>query len=276
MHLVSTHVFPVKSLQGFSLDSVRIDHRGLVGDRRFLVVSESSGEFLTQRASPAMTQVTCLSEPDGSLTLRDRSGRTCSIHLPSAVAPTRSVRIWRDQVNATDCGESAAAFLSACLQTAVRLVHASPGYERPFTPPSPNSFTRPDTLGFADAFPVLITSEASLDVLNERLLERGISPATMDRFRPNLVLRDCPAFAEESLGRFRIGSVTFEAAGPCGRCSVITTDQASGERTPEILSTLAEFRRDPRKPQQVNFGIHAVVISEPGSCSVGDPVICLD
>ena len=276
MHLAATHVFPVKSLQGFSLDRVRVDHRGLAGDRRFLVVTASSGEFLTQRAAPAMTQITCQIAPDGSLTLRHSSGKSCAVTRPPADSPSRSVRIWRDQVIATDCGEAAAAFLSACLQTEVRLVHAGSGYQRPFTPPSPTSFTTPDTLGFADAFPILLTSEASLDALNERLLQRGISPAAMDRFRPNLVLRDCPAFAEASLRRFRIGSVTFEAAGPCGRCSIITTDQATGERTPEILSTLAEFRGDPRKPQQVNFGVHAVVISEAGTCSVGDPVIRLD
>lgn len=276
MHLAATHVFPVKSLQGFSLDRVHIDHQGLAGDRRFLVVAASSGEFLTQRAAPAMTQITCHIAPDGSLTLRHASGESCCVALPLAASRSRVVRVWRDQVNATDCGESAAAFLSACLQTAVRLVHAGSDYQRPFTPPSPTPFTRPDTLGFADAFPILVTSEASLDALNERLLQRGISPATMDRFRPNLVLRGGAAFGEESLGRFRIGSVTFEAAGPCGRCSVITTDQATGERTPEILATLAEFRGDPRKSQQVNFGIHAVVISEPGTCAVGDPVIRLE
>jgi hypothetical protein len=276
MHLASTHVFPVKSLQGFSLDSVLIDHRGLAGDRRFLVVSESSGEFLTQRASPAMTQVTCLSEPDGSLTLRHRSGRSCSVHLPPTAAPTRSVRIWRDQVLATDCGDAVASFLSECLQAGVRLVHAGRAYQRPFTPPDRTTITAPDTLGFADAFPILVTSEGSLDALNDRLIQRGISPASMDRFRPNLVLRGCPAFAEEALGCFRIGRVTFQSAGPCGRCSIITTDQVTGDRTPEILSTLAEFRGDPHKPQQVNFGIHAVVISEPGTCSVGDPVIRLD
>jgi uncharacterized protein YcbX len=98
----------------------------------------------------------------------------------------------------------------------------------------------------------------------------------MDRFRPSLVLRDCPPFAEDSLQRFRIGNVTFHSAGPCARCTVITTDQVTGERQPEVLTTLADFRRDPRQPAKVNFGIYAVITSPPGLCSVGDPLVPID
>jgi uncharacterized protein YcbX len=98
----------------------------------------------------------------------------------------------------------------------------------------------------------------------------------MDRFRPSLVLRGAPPFAEDSLQRFRIGDVTFHSAGPCARCTVITTDQATGERHPEVLTTLAEFRRDSHQPTQVNFGLYAVITSSAGLCSVGDSLIPID
>lgn len=276
MHLAAAHVFPVKSLLGFSAASIGVDHRGLAGDRRFLVVFASSGEFLTQRAFPAMTQLTARLTPEGSVNLQHVAGSSCAVPLPPVSAPTRQVRIWRDAVVGTDCGDLAAAFLSSHLQAEVRLVHAGRDYQRPFPHGGGDHSSAPDTLGFADAAPVLVTSEASLDALNERLTQRGLSPVTMDRFRPNLVLRNCPAFAEDALTGFRIGGVSFRSAGPCARCAIITTDQATGERTPEILSTLAEFRRDARQPSHVNFGIHAVVTSAAGLCSVGDAVIRFD
>jgi len=275
MHLAAAHVFPVKSLLGFSAASIPVDHRGLAGDRRFLVVSASSGEFLTQRSFPAMTQLTSRFTARGSLSLHHVSGSACEVPLPPGSAPTRRVRVWRDEVIGADCGDPAAAFLSAHLHAEVRLVHAGRDYQRPFAGGGDQP-SAPDTLGFADAAPILLASEASLDALNERLTPRGLSPVTMDRFRPNLILRDCPAFAEDSLHRFRIGGVSFRSIGPCARCVVITTDQATGERTPEILSTLAEFRRDPHTPSHVNFGIHAVATSDPGICSVGDAVVRLD
>jgi uncharacterized protein YcbX len=276
MLLTALHVFPVKSLQGFSAPSIRVDHRGLAGDRRFLVIDAASGEFLTQRAVPAMTQLTCRLEGEGTLVLHHASGHSVSVAVPSASAPRRTVRIWRDLVTATDAGDEAAAFLSSFLDAKVRLVHAGEGYHRTLVPPLGSPDAGHDALGFVDAAPVLITSEASLDALNERLLLRGAPPVPMDRFRPSLVLRDCPPFAEDSLQRFRIGNVTFHSAGPCARCTVITTDQVTGERQPEVLTTLADFRRDPRQPAKVNFGIYAVITSPSALCSVGDPLVPID
>ena len=49
---------------------------------------------------------------------------------------------------------------------------------------------------FPDGCPILITSEASLENLNEQFREEELS---MDRFRPNIVLSECEAFAEVTL-----------------------------------------------------------------------------
>ena len=43
-----------------------------------------------------------------------------------------------------------------------------------------------DRVGFADGFPLLIISQASLDMLNERLPR----PVGIERFRPNIVVDD--------------------------------------------------------------------------------------
>lgn len=94
----------------------------------------------------------------------------------------------------------------------------------------------------------------------------------MNRFRPNLVVTGCPAFAEDQWPRFRIGEVAFRAAGPCGRCVVTTTDQETGERGVEPLRTLATYRRDPQDPSDVNFGQNVIHETKRGWLRVGDPV----
>ncbi len=113
------------------------------------------------------------------------------------------------------------------------------------------------------------TVKASLDELNTRL---GGTPLPMDRFRPNLVVAGCPPFAEDTWPRFRIGDVTFRSGGPCARCIMITTDQATAERGKEPLRTLATYRRDAIDPTDVNFGQNLIHETKSGRIHVGDAV----
>jgi uncharacterized protein YcbX len=94
----------------------------------------------------------------------------------------------------------------------------------------------------------------------------------MNRFRPNLVIAGCPAFAEDGWARFCLGPVTFRSAGPSARCVVTTTDQLTGERGREPLRTLATFRRDTTVPTDVNFGVNVINESKSGVVRVGDRV----
>jgi uncharacterized protein YcbX len=57
-------------------------------------------------------------------------------------------------------------------------------------------------------------------------------------------------------------------AKPCGRCTIITTDQRTGERGVEPLRTLATFRQ---QGQKVNFAQNCVP-DAPGTLAVGDEV----
>jgi len=120
-------------------------------------------------------------------------------------------------------------------------------------------------VGFADAFPFLIISEASLADLNRRL----DTPLPMNRFRPNLVIAGVEPFGEDRLRAFAIGGMTFSAVKPCDRCVVTTTDQVTGERGVEPLRTLATFRRSNGK---VLFGQN-VIHTGTGRLRVGDPLL---
>jgi uncharacterized protein YcbX len=129
-----------------------------------------------------------------------------------------------------------------------------------------------DVVSFADGYPFLITSEASLADLNDRLLGSGEETIPMNRFRPNLVISGCPAFAEDMWPRLKIGAVVFRAGGPCGRCIVTTTDQLTAERGKEPLRTLASYRRDATDPADVNFGQNLIHETKSGTLRIDDAV----
>ncbi len=269
MHLSGLFIYPVKGLRGLALPAAEVDALGLVGDRRFLVVDEAGG-FLTQRTLPRMTLISTALEA-GQLTLSaDRAGTVGVACAPDPTAPLCAVSVWKSEgLQAEDCGEEAARFLSDFLAVRCRLVRIGPAFRRPVL----KSAARPgDVFHFGDGAPLLAASEASLAALNERIVAKNEKPVPMNRFRPNLVIASGSAFAEDGWGRFRIGSVTFRSAGPSARCLVTTTDQLTGERTKEPLRTLATFRRDAIDPTNVNFGLNVIHESKTGTLQVGDHV----
>ena len=70
LQLSSIYRFPLKSGNGESLSQVRLDKLGVEGDRRWMLVDEASGRFLTQRADPQMSQLSALWNATGGLTLK--------------------------------------------------------------------------------------------------------------------------------------------------------------------------------------------------------------
>ncbi|HXN35445.1 MAG TPA: MOSC N-terminal beta barrel domain-containing protein [Opitutaceae bacterium] len=273
MHVTGLHIHPVKSLRGLAVEAAGVDALGLAGDRRFLVV-EPDGTFMTQRGVPRMARVGAFL--DGSLlTLRAEGFGEIRVRRdPDPGAPEAVVRIWKSEgLRAEDCGEAPASWLSSALATPCRLVRIGAQFNRPVRADYANPG---DAMAFADAFPLLVISEASLGDLNRRMAEAGGAAVPMNRFRPNLVVAGCEAFAEDGLGRFRIGNVVFRAAKPCIRCIVPTTDQLTGERGVEPMRTLALYRRDPHDPAQILFGYNLVNETKTGVIRVGDTVEILN
>jgi uncharacterized protein YcbX len=269
MHLSELFLYPVKGLRGLAVNTAELDALGFVGDRRFLIVDET-GRFLTQRTLPRMALVSTALDA-GSLTLSAEGAGGLRVPLaPDPAAPVRTVAIWKSEgLQAEDCGDATADFLSGFLATRCRLVRIGPAFRRPVL----KAAARPgDLFHFGDGAPVLAISAASLARLNDRLVAQGEDAVPMSRFRPNLVLTGCAAFAEDTWPRFRLGPAVFRAAGPSARCIVITTDQLTGERGSEPLRTLATFRRDAIEPTNVNFGQNLINETKAGTVRVGDPV----
>lgn len=270
MHVSGLFIYPVKSLRGVSVTSVEMDPLGIAGDRRFMVVDEN-GRFLTQRALPRMALIATEITRD-TLSLSAAGHGTISVsRYNELTSPVLDVSVWSSMgLRAEDCGDTVAEWLSAFLGIECRLVRAGSQFHRPV---AESDISLSDALvGFADAYPVLMVGEASLADLNDRLMGRGAEPVPMDRFRPNIVVADCDAFAEDTWPHIRVGEVSLRAGGPCARCVVTTTDQLTAQRGKEPLRTLATYRRDAAEPTNINFGQNLVHETKSGTIIVGAPV----
>ena len=263
------YLYPVKSLRGYAVSTAEFDDWGFAGDRRFMIVHEADGLFITQRTHPRLALIEAVLTAE-ALTL-SATGHG-SVTVPSkASSGLRRVTVWKSTVTADDCGDDPAEWLSDFLGLPLRLVRMGGTFQRPIVKPTAQPG---DVVSFADGYPFLAISEASLAHLNDRIQENQGEPVPMNRFRPNLVVADCAAFAEDDWSRIRIGRAVFRNGGPCARCIVTTTDQFTGKRMgKEPLKTLATFRRDPADPTDVNFGVNLIHESKQGTICVGDIVV---
>ena len=255
--LSSLIYYPIKACRGFEVDSSHIERMGLEHDRRMMVVT-LDGEFLTQREYPRLALVSPRLEA-GTLTLSAPGFDPIQLGIQTSGTPW-PVNIWKsDGVHAIDQGDESASWFSDWLGTFVRLVHIADGYMRRLN--EKYVVSADDHTGFADGYPILLASEESLQDLNTHLE----SPVPMNRFRPNIVLKGCGAFAEDTWKRNRIGDVELAVVKPCARCIVTTIDKETLEQSKEPLKTLGKYRKH---ELGAIFGQNAIPLNE-GRLSVG-------
>jgi uncharacterized protein YcbX len=264
-------VYPVKGMRGIELDCARLTPTGLDRDRAFMVVRRD-GRFVTQRDCPRLALIVTALDGDGVTLSREGLG---AIRVPFDREDGDRVRtrVWKDPCETVDQGAAVSRWLSAALESAepLRLVAMAPGFRRPQG--------KADLLGagahtlFADAAPFLVAGAESLAALNRELAARGFDAVPMNRFRPNIVVRGLPAFAEHRAGRWRAEGWALRLCHPCERCIVTTIDQATALRHPERepYRTLADINPVPGSDTAPAFGQNAVLVeSTRGEISVGD------
>lgn len=259
IRVVELYVYPVKACGGMRVSSAKVVERGFFGDRRWLIV-DAGGKFVTQRTEPRLALVRAELAGDE---LRLTAPGAGAVRLPAAhdEGARREVQVW-DYVGAAVAHPVGSAWISAFLGAPHALVYMPDDVRRPVNPDR----ARPtDIVGFADAYPVLLISEASLAALNARLAE----PITMRRFRPNIVVSGCEPFAEDTWATLTIGALGFRGVKRCDRCVVTTVDPDTAQTGVEPLRTLATFRRWDGK---VWFGMN-LIHDGPGTLSVGDALI---
>ncbi|WP_079038553.1 MOSC domain-containing protein [Streptomyces sp. NBRC 110028] len=256
--------YPVKGCAGMSAHTAVLTPAGLAHDRGFMVISEE-GVFRSQRRHPRLALIRPGIGADGQrLTLRAPDADPVVIGV-DASGPLRAVELFGAPFRGVDQGDAAAAWLSGVLGTPSRLVRVPDDHERV------TDGRTPGTSGYADSCAVHVLSRATLDLLNERLNERGAPPLPMNRFRPNIVVDGWNTpHTEDRAHRITIGDTELGYAKLAIRCAVTMVDQRSGAKAgPEPLRTLATYRR--AAEGGVAFGTKYAVL-RPGRLSVGDEV----
>jgi uncharacterized protein len=223
------------------------------------MVVDTNGRLVTQRELFQLALVDTAIEGDR---LRVSAPGQPELDLPVAheSGAARTVEVWQDRA----CGVVHALgseWFSSYLEGAYELVYMPDSHRRQVNPSRANLG---DIVSFADGYPFLLISEASLADLNSRLE----TPLVMERFRPNIVISNTAPFAEDEYSHVRIGEVSFRGVKRCERCVITTIDPLTGERGREPLRTLAKYRLD---DQKVWFGMN-LIHDGTGVLRVGDAV----
>jgi hypothetical protein len=249
--------YPIKGCAAVSVRACELDDYGLAADRRWLFL-DNTGHFHSQRATPKMALIRPRSRGDelwleaagvGALAVQRSEGKRVE------------VEIWGGKAIGIDQGEAAADWFEAYIDRPGRLLRLADDGARAVEPEhaAKETFT-----GFADGYPLLIVSDASVEDLDSRL-DEGVS---LLNFRPNIVIAGCSPHDEDSWRTLRIGELVIDLVKPCARCAVVDVEPATGERRGDVLSKLATYRRHGGK---VWFGVNAIHRGQ-GRVQVGDKV----
>ncbi|MCW4148663.1 MOSC N-terminal beta barrel domain-containing protein [Halomonas janggokensis] len=267
MKIVQLNVYPVKSLQGITLEQTRLHAHGLAWDRRWMLVDPRQ-RFVTQRQLPALATIG-VALTDEHLVLSHPDVEPLSVPLAEPEGKLRLVSVWNDHCKALPEGPEVTHWLEAALGEQAKgmsLVR----FATEFTRAVEEDFLDGGAAHtyFSDGYPFLLTTTGSLDALNNALTAGGQAPVPMSRFRPNVVIEcDLPwaedrwATLSESTGTFQ-----FTLRKPCQRCKITTIDQqtAAVPEPGEPLKTLLSLNTQPDL-KGAHFGQNATLTGGDGA-----------
>ncbi|CAG7999219.1 unnamed protein product [Penicillium olsonii] len=268
--ITSLRIYPIKSCRGLEVTQTLLKSHGLDLDRRWMLVDTSKNNFLTIRQIPNMTRIGTALSPDGheliiTVPKADISEKESfhTIRIPSHPTPDwlaentsiDQVHIWDIDTDGYRYSEAINAHFSEFLGRSVALVYKGPMPRVLKGNGDPSILGRVQTTGFPDVHPVLIASESSLSELNQRLENKGVDPITVERFRPNIVVRGGKAWSEDSWKLVRITGaggpesargtpLDLDVLARCARCHVPNVEPTTAvAHKKQPWDTLVSYRR---------------------------------
>lgn len=214
MHLGRITIFPIKSLDGISVETARINSGGILEHDRTYAICDGDGKVVNGKRTPRVHELRCSFDPQiKEVRLWLNGGTPAQFPLDQPGAPEK--------------------WLGDFFGFPVFLRHEP-------------------VKGFPDdheAFGPTITSEASL-----LAVQGWFSGLTLEsvrrRFRSNLELINSEAFGEDrlfgapgELKPFQIGPVRFNGHNPCQRCVVPTRDPDGGGPAAEFQKRFMQLRQ---------------------------------
>ncbi|CAO3653612.1 unnamed protein product [Cunninghamella echinulata] len=305
--LTNIHVYPIKFCHSVQLEECQVGNLGLENDRRFVIIQDKNGRFITQRKYASLNLLRPLIDND-TLTLTSFDNKQTPLSLPlhpdTSKLKQRTIQLWGDNLTAFDMGDEAGDWLNEFLKIhrqhdisnnhnpddpveeeeendmpllrLVTLENPSLGrYSRPANPELP-SIHAP----FSDWSPISFGFESSMEAVNKDLIELGISKGAtigLDRFRNNLSISGTIPFDEDTWLVVKIGEVTFYVIRPIARCTVPGVDQDTGKKDKwgGPLSYLKEKRCFADKPNDGCFCVDVAPLTS-GTIRIGDKIEVLE
>jgi len=123
----------------------------------------------------------------------------------------------------------------------------------------PRVLGREESVNFPDVLPLQIASDSSLAELNARLRDKGEAEITIERFRPNIIIKGGEPWSEDSWKTVRINgdsswmttmtggnrhAIDIDVVARCARCTVPNVDPDTAEKHPhQPWDLLVSYRR---------------------------------
>lgn len=301
--IVSLMIYPIKSCRGIRLNKTTLRSQGLDLDRRWILVEGDKNEFITIRNYAELTLINTELSEDGEI-LRlsvpsdiNKNNGYEIVEIPSRPSEEwlkkntklERVKIWDVVTDGYVYGEEVNGVISRFLQKNVCLVYKGPTPRVIQGNGDPRLLGRVQTVNFADGQPVLIGSEASLNELNSRLTKSGENPITVERFRPNIIIKGNIPWSEDSWKLVRVrdndksteektGGLELDILSRCMRCQVPNVNPETGyKNNKQPWETLMGYRRidegmkfkpvfgmnaAPRKEGEIRVGMKLEVLEE--------------
>jgi hypothetical protein len=269
--VASLHVYPVKSCHRVDLEAAEVEPWGLAGDRRWLV-TDAEGMMRTQRVVPRLALIQPSLAEDGLLRLRAPGMPDLEVAPPvrGAGAAEANVTVWRFSGRAARAGGAADEWLSTFIGEPSMLFHMD---DTSMRPTDPDYSRAEDRVSFADGYPLLLASTASLAELDDWIVETGGDPVPMTRFRPNVVVEGTEPWAEDDWRRVRLGGQVFRVVKRCARCVMTTVDPERGTFAGQ--QPLKALRKHRREDKSVFFAVN-LIPDTVGPIKVGEDLEVLD
>lgn len=278
------HRYPVKSMQGESLERVAVGKGGIALDRGWALKDEESGNILGAKREGALLQCSArylhgtdagsvphvqIELPTGKTILSEdpEAGRQLSEFLE------RKVSLWPLQPKEDEEHYRLKLDPDFDMEREMREMFAlEPDEGLPdfgkFPPEVLNelmAYASPRGTYF-DAFPMNILTEASVRYLSDLMPDTQIG---VERFRPNIVVGDneelCQPVEFDWVGKaVSIGEARMDIVMECPRCVMVTREQPGYEKASGIMRELV-------RETDHNLSVYAEVLRG-GVIAVGDEV----
>jgi uncharacterized protein YcbX len=261
MKVASLWIYPIKGAGGIEVESAHALESGFKYDRRLMLIDKNN-KFISQRTHPKLaTLSTSINESTLKVTSKEEKNNHLEFNvLEINKSSSEEVSVWKSKVQSHVFESKVNEWFSTFLKDDIRLVKQVELGNR-------SRWVKGKKIGmsYADGYPFLVLSKESVNDLSKRMNEN----VDLRQFRANIILDDCEAYYEDTVGKFSSKEAVFKMIKPCKRCPVIDIHQDTGESRQKVVKSLNEYRRE---LNSVIFGMNAALVKE-GVINVGEKLI---